>query len=151
MVANKGNQMNGSNTYAERNSQPNIGELLFEEHCLENKFFCARLGFDEKNAKIPRFFDLNSCIKNLPDYYICNDKKSWLVMVKGTANIKQSEFNLIPQLIDWYSDKNSPLFYAFCFVNQKPIFIPAKKVIELYNIETDRQWSDGKIYRKLAL
>jgi hypothetical protein len=143
--------MNGSNTYSDRNSVSNRGEVLFEQYCKNEGIFCSRVGFDEKNQKIPRFFNLNSCMKNLPDYYLNIKEKSWLVMVKGTGNIKQDEFELIPKFIEWYSDATSPLIYAFCFSGYTPLLLSPKKVIELYNKSTDKQWSDGKIYRNLNL
>jgi hypothetical protein len=143
--------MNGSNTYQDRNSVSNVGELMFEEYCKNHNIFCTRVGFDEKNKKVPKFFNLNSCMKNLPDYYINKDEKSWLVMVKGTGNIKKEEVELIPSFIEWYSNTNSPLIYAFCFNGYKPHLLSAKKVIDLYNQSIDKQWSDGKIYRNLNL
>lgn len=143
--------MNGSNNYSDRNSEPNIGEILFEKYCSDNGFFCTRIGFDEKNESVPEFFNLNHCMRNLPDYYISKNQRSWLVMVKGTGNIKKSEVELIPKFVEWYSDIKSPLVYAFCFNDKKPQFMPANKVIELYNMSSDRQWHDGKIYRNLCL
>jgi hypothetical protein len=141
--------MNGSDNYLDRNSEPNIGEILFEKYCSNNRFFCARIGFDEKNESVPDFFNLNHCMRNLPDYYMSKNNHSWLVMVKGTGNIKKSEVELIPKFIEWYSHVKSPLLYAFCFNNQKPKFVPADKIIELYNMSSDRLWPDGKIYRNL--
>ena len=54
--------MNGTNTYAERNNGINLAEDLFETYCKEKSYFCKRLSFDEKNGKIPNFFNLNILI-----------------------------------------------------------------------------------------
>lgn len=144
--------MNANNSYAERNSGVNIGEQLFEEYCNSKKLFIRKLGFDEKNDPIPNFYSLNPFIRNMPDYYVLGNKGPKLVNVKGTANFKDYEITLLPQFMEWYSTKECPLIYAFCFRGQNiPTFRTPDQVIELYRQATDKQWSDGVKYRTLEL
>lgn len=143
--------MNGNNSFAERNAGANLGEELFEKYCKEKQVFFKRLGFDEKKQQIPRFWEINPMVRNLPDYFVATNSRSMLVMVKGTANIKQSEVKMIPLFLEWYHSKNCPLYYAFCFKDKKIAFRTPDQVIELYQGAIDKQWSDGVIYRTLAL
>ena len=144
--------MNGNNSYLERNSGVNLGEKLFEEYCTKKQVFFKRLGFDEKNNQIPRFWEINPLIRNLPDYFVATSSRSMLVMVKGTANIKKQEVSMIPLFLEWYHKKECPLYYAFCFEGkEKPFFITPDRVIQLYQQGTDKQWNDGKIYRTLNI
>jgi len=57
--------MKGSNTYSERQTVANKGEVLFEQYCKENHYECKRVGFDEKNNAVALFM---IC---LPYYAIC--------------------------------------------------------------------------------
>ena len=143
--------MNGNNSFAERNAGANLGEELFEQYCIEKQVFFKRLGFDEKKQQIPRFWEINPMVRNLPDYFVATNSRSMLVMVKGTANIKQSEVKMIPLFLEWYHSKSCPLYYAFCFKDKKIAFRTPDQVIELYQGATDKQWSDKVIYRTLAL
>jgi hypothetical protein len=143
--------MNGNNSFAERNAGANLGEELFEQYCKEKQVFFKRLGFDEKKDKISEFYKLPTYIRNLPDYLVVTPKGHRLIMVKGTANIKQAEVNMIPLFLEWYYSKDCPLYYAFCFKDKKIAFRTPDQVIELYQGATDKQWSDKVIYRTLAL
>lgn len=143
--------MNGSNTYQQRNSGVNLAEDLFESYCQSKQYFYQRLGFDEKNGKIPNFFNLNSCMRNLPDYFVNNSQGSKLIMVKGTGNIKKKEYDLLPKFVEWYNSDKCPIYYAFCFKDKSPMLMTISKVISLYNDSTDKQWSDGVIYRNINL
>ena len=144
--------MNGNSSFAERNAGANLGEELFEQYCKEKQVFFKRLGFDEKNQQIPRFWEINPLIRNLPDYLVIGKNGTKLIMVKGTANIKQSEVRMIPQFIEWYHTKECPLYYAFCFKGQNtPYFRTPDQVIELYQQGVDKQWPDGVKYRTLDL
>ena len=143
--------MNGNNSFAERNAGTNLGEELFEQYCKEKQVFFKRLGFDEKKQQIPRFWEINPMVRNLPDYFVATNSRSMLVMVKGTANLKQSEVKMIPLFLEWYYSKDCPLYYAFCFKDKKIAFRTPDQVIELYQGATDKQWSDEVIYRTLAL
>ena len=87
----------------------------------------------------------------MPDYVIQRDDRTFVVNVKGTANIKEKERVLLPQLISAYSTPRAPLIYAFCIRNQRMKFAEADHIIELYDIESDRRWLDGVIYRTLNL
>jgi hypothetical protein len=100
---------------------------------------------------VDNFFYLNTILRNLPDFVISRDDKCFVVNVKGTCNIKKKEFELMPSLIELFSEENAPLIYAFCFKEKPPIFKKATEVIELYNEVTDKKWSDGVIYRSIKL
>jgi hypothetical protein len=54
--------------------------------------------------------------------------------------------------MEWFSTKEAPLIYAFCFTEQKPIMVYPDKIIELYKeAGIDKTWQDGVIYRSLNL
>lgn len=143
----------GNHSYAERIQTTNIGEELFENYCESKGFHLVRLGFDSHKANIPNFFNLNVYIRNLPDYVINTENGTYVVNVKGTDNFKQSEYRVLPEFGEWFSSKKAPLVYAFCFKeNDRPILVFPEKIIKLYEeAKTDRQWSDGVIYRCLNL
>jgi len=69
----------------------NIGEEIFEQWCARNGWNCTRLGFDEKFANVGAFYNLNPVLRNMPDYVIQRDEKTFAVNVKGTPNIKEKE------------------------------------------------------------
>jgi len=143
--------MTGENTYKERNSGINQAEVIFEEYCKSKNYFLERLGFDEKRNPIPRFFNLNPSIRNLPDYYWSHGDKSALIMVKGTANIKQSEIELIPKFLEWYDSEKCPLVYVFCFADKPIIKKFPEEILDLYSKSYDREWPDGVVYRNINL
>lgn len=143
--------MKGSNTYLERQSVPNIGEILFEEYCQQKGYQCVRLGFDEKKDPIRQFSGLNSLLRNIPDYIVDTGLETYVVMVKGTENFKKKEIDLIPLFLEWYSTNKCPLVYAFCFTGQQPKLIFPEKVMQLYHNSFDQKWSDGVIYRNLSI
>jgi len=143
--------MNGSNTYQERQSFVNIAEQIFEEYCTEKNYQFHRLGFNEKTRNINYFYDLNVLIRNLPDYIVDVGDQLFVVNVKGTANFKKKEVDMIPLFLEWYDSKKASLIYAFCFVGKKPKLIYPEKIIKLYDDSNDQQWSDGVIYRNLNL
>jgi len=143
--------MNGSNSYQERQTVANKGELLFEQYCAEMGYKLNRVGFDEKGKNVDNFFDLNSMLRNLPDYVVNTPKGTFVVNVKGTANFKKKEVDLLPLFTEWFSTKKAPLVYAFCFEGQKPKLIYPEKIIELYRKSEDRKWSDGVVYRCLDI
>ena len=143
--------MNGSNTYQERQSGKNIAEDLFEQYCLEKNYIIYRLGFNEKTRNINYFYDLNPYIRNLPDYIVETQNELFVINVKGTANFKKTEIDMIPLFLEWYNSKKASLIYAFCFIGKKPKLIYPEKVIELYQASKDQKWFDGVIYRNLNL
>jgi hypothetical protein len=87
----------------------------------------------------------------MPDYVVQREQRTFVVNVKGTANIKEKERMLLPNLIEAYSNPKAPLIYAFCIRNQRMKFAEAEHVIELYDIESDKQWHDGVVYRTINL
>lgn len=144
--------MNGNNTYADRNKAPSKGEILFEQYCKDKQVQCVRLGFDQYNDPIKNFHLINPLLRNIPDYFVATNSRQFLVMVKGTANIKKKEVDMIPLFMEWYATKEVPLYYAFCFSGQNtPTFRTPDQVIQLYQGGQDKQWSDGVKYRTLDL
>ena len=143
--------MKGSNSYQERQSEENIGERLFEEYCTSMGYQFNRLGFDEKNKFVPNYFRINSMIRNLPDFIVSTKDETFVVAVKGTANFKKKEIDKIPLFLEWYSSKEAPFVYAFCFEGQKPKLIFPERIIQLYESSKDQKWSDGVVYRNLEI
>ena len=145
--------MNGNYSYRDRQSVPNTGEILFEEYCNSKGISFTHLGFEEKHNTIPNSYKINPFLRNLPDYLVVAKDKLFLVMVKGTANIKKKEVDMIPLFAEWFASKEVPLYYAFCFKEQNtPYFRTPDQVIELYQkAEVDKRWTDGIIYRTLKI
>jgi len=139
-------------SFLDRQKLVNHGEILFENYCAKMNYKYWRIGFDEKHNEIDHYWKLNAMIRNLPDYIVDTGKHTFVVNVKGTGNFKQLEVKMIPLFLEWFSTKEAPLIYAFCFTDQKPIMVYPEKVIELYDqAGIDKQWQDGKIYRSLHL
>lgn len=144
--------MKAAATFSERQKGANIGEALFEEYCKRKNVRYCRLGFTEKTDEIPNYWQINGYLRNLPDYLVITSTRNFLVMVKGTGNMKKQEIAMIPQFLEWYHSKECNLYYAFCFEGQNtPYFRTPDQVIELYQEGVDKQWTDGKIYRTLRL
>jgi len=141
----------GSNTYAERQTNTNVAEFLFEYYCAEKEYKLTRLGFDEKNKNVDNFFKLNKFLRNIPDYIVNTPKGTFVVNVKGTGNFKEKELDMLPYFKQWYSTEQAPLIYAFCFTGKDPILIYPDKLIELWEKATDKKWPDGVVYRNLGI
>jgi hypothetical protein len=143
----------GNHSYAERIHSTNVGEELFEAYCESKNFHITRIGFDQHKANVPNFFRLNPYIRNIPDYVVNTEDGTFVVNVKGTDCFKQSEYRLLPEFGEWFSSKNAPLIYAFCFrENDRPILIYPEKIIRLYEeAKIDEKWDDGVIWRCLGL
>jgi hypothetical protein len=142
---------NASQIYLERQSVSNTGEDLFIEWAKRKGYKVHRLGFDEKAANVDNFYNLNFFLRNIPDFVITKEDKIAVVNVKGSPNMKMKEVSMLPNLMEIYSSKNAPLFYAFCFIGVNPIFKRAETVIELWNRAKDKTWHDGVVYRRLNL
>ena len=139
-------------SFLDRQKLVNHGEILFENYCAKMEYKCWRLGNEEKHSQIDHYWKLNPMIRNLPDYIVDTGNHTFVVNVKGTGNFKESEVKMIPLFLEWFSTKEAPLIYAFCFTEQKPIMVYPEKVIELYEqAGIDKQWQDGKVYRSLNL
>ena len=143
--------MKAASTFIERQKTVNHGEILFEKYCVSKNYKYWRLGFDEKNGEISHFYRINPLVRNLPDYLVDCGGTTFLVAVKGTGNFKEKEVKMLPLFIEWYSSKEAPLVYAFCFSDQPPKLVYPEKIIELYQAEIDKKWEDGVIYRSLKL
>ena len=141
---------NANMNYSDRNSAENFAEDFFEEYCKDH--FVRRLGFDEKNDPIPDFYNINPMVRNLPDYFVYANKKTFLCNVKGTDNFKQKEVDLLENFKINFSSEECPLLYAFCFYGKKrPIFQTIDQLIERYELSSDSVWPDGVVYRNLGL
>ena len=139
-------------SFLDRQKLVNHGEILFERYCDSKGYKYHHIGFEEKTNEIPDFWKLNTLIRNLPDYIVNTGKNTFVVNVKGTGNFKQSEVNMLPLFMEWFSTKEAPLIYAFCFTEQKPIMVYPDKIIELYKEAViDKTWQDGVVYRSLNL
>jgi hypothetical protein len=143
--------MKGDNTYLERQSEPNVGELRFEKYCSQNSIPWQRLGFDEKNNNIPNFFNLSIYLRNLPDYLVVIDGQTNVVNVKGTGNFKSSELLKLPSFQSMYATNECPLLYAFCFAGNLPVLHTIGEIKQLYEASSDKHWDDGVVYRTLRL
>ena len=141
----------GQNTYQERQTVNNVAEFLFEYYCAEKEYKLTRIGFDEKNKNVDNFFKLNTFLRNIPDYIVNTPKGTFVVNVKGTGNFKRKAIDLLPYFQQWYSTKDTPLIYAFCFTCKDPILVNPDKLMTLWERSSDKIWPDGVIYRHLEL
>ncbi len=138
--------------YQERQQLINVGEVRFEAYCAAMGYTITRLGFDEKHNNVEKFYNLNTYLRNIPDYVVNTGSATFVVNVKGTANFKEKELKLLPEFMERYSTKEAPLIYAFCFEKvDRPILLYPEKIIELYEKERNKKWSDGIVYRTLSL
>jgi len=136
--------------YSNRNSADNFAEDFFEDYC--KNYYIRRIGFDEKKDSIPDFYNINPMLRNLPDYFVYANGKTFLCNVKGTDNFKEKEIHIINGLKLNYSSKKCPLIYAFCFKeNKRPIFKTIDEILILYKLSDDAEWHDGVVYRNLGL
>lgn len=146
--------MNGSNSYQERNSiRHNRGEDIFLDYCERNNLTVRRLGFDEKNAPVDRFYDLSQFIRNLPDFIVTSETKLTLVSVKGSLNLKQQEYEMIEGMAHLYETENCKLYYCFALPD-RIIWKTLDGVAQAYidaGIKKENTWPDGKVYRTLSL
>ena len=141
---------NGSSNFGQRVSMKNRGEAIFEEYCLMAGYKVFRLGFDETNNNVTHFYKVNPLLRNIPDFLIDTGKENFVVQVKGTANLKKSEVGMIPLFLEWYSSRECPLVYAFCFDDRpKPRILYPENVIKLYDKSEIKKWPDGVEYRTL--
>ena len=144
--------MDARNTYQERQSVVNVAEQMFEEFCALQKLHFYRIGFDEKNGYVNRFPNLNPILRNLPDYFLLTDHKSYVVQIKGSNAIKKSEYEMMPMMLKVFSSEKAPLYYGFFARNLKPKFLKAEKVMEMYEKEDfEDKWSDGVIHKRLPI
>ena len=141
--------MKGSNTFEERMSV-SIGESLFQQWCDYRGYKWHRLGLT--GPTVDGFKFMNPLLRNIPDYFVETTNGCRVVQVKGTFNIKQSEYNMLDEFISVYSSPDAPLFYAFCIRDKHPLLLSATELKRVYEESTpDRQWDDGKVYRNLNL
>ena len=144
----------GNQSYEERNNRPdNYGEQLFIDYCRVEGYKLNRIGFDEKQDKVPHFYNLNKLIRQLPDY-VCSSPVSGrmaVVSVKGTSKFKEEDYNSLNWMEQNYSSPKAPLRFVFAIRGQIH-WRTVQEVAELYRTSTEEgQWPDGKRYRVLNL
>lgn len=143
--------MNNTNTYEERQSVADLGEELFEKWATEKGYTFNRIGFHSKNDSVPNFFKLSPLLRNMPDYVLNTDKKTYVVNVKGTANIKHKEMKILGDLMLCYSSSSAELIYAFCFSGQEPVLMSTTTLSTRFHMAEDKQWHDGVKYRTIKI
>jgi hypothetical protein len=143
--------MNNTNTYEERQSVSDLGEELFEEWANRKGYKLNRIGFHSKYDSVPNFFRLSDMLRNMPDYVLTTNQKTYVVNVKGTANIKHREISLLNHLILCYSSPKAPLIYAFCFKGQDPVLMSTDTLLERFSESEDKTWHDGVMYRTIKI
>ena len=143
--------MNNTNTYEERQSIADLGEELFEEWANKKGYQLNRIGFHSKDDSVPNFFRLNRLLRNMPDYILNTGKKTYVVNVKGTVNIKENEMVMLSDLILCYSSSGAELVYAFCFKGKDPVLMSSHTLHNRFFNATQKQWHDGVKYRTIEL
>ena len=78
----------GTNSYQERNSNINIAEIRFEKWCKDKSIQFWRMGFDEKNNRVPRFWDVHPVVRSMPDYICVGAQGLTYMHVKGTIRLR---------------------------------------------------------------
>ena len=142
--------MNNTNSYSDRQSVIDIGEQMFLDWATKKNWTVNRIGFDSKNDSVPNFFRLNQVIRNLPDFILNTESKTYVVNVKGTLNIKLKEINMLDKLIEAYSSSTAPLIYAFCLKGQEPILMSTETLQSRFNLAENKTWHDGVVYRTIS-
>lgn len=143
---------NGSNSYQERQTiGVNIGEQLFMEWAEAKGYVATRIGSDSRDNHIPCFSRLNSILRNMPDFVLNKNGKTYVVSVKGTANIKNKEIRLLPDLVKSYSSRRAPLIYAFCFRGHDPVLMSVETLQERFEQSEEKVWHDGVLYRTIKI
>lgn len=143
--------MNNTNTYEERQSVADIGEELFEQWAKDKGYEINRIGFHSKDDSVPNFFKLSYMLRNLPDYVLTKGKKTYVVNVKGTANIKEKELDNLESACWYYGSGQAPLIYAFCFKGQEPVLMKPSTLKERFNEAKTKKWHDGVKYRTIKI
>ena len=144
---------NGTQSFEQRQSQPtNLAEELFKEWAAKNDIRVYRLGFDEKGERLPQehFNLLPEALRKLPDF-VAIGKNRRIVEVKGTPRFKRVDYDLIDERVKLFHSGESPLFFAFCFRGQEPIWKTPEEVKMLYEAAADQRWDDGVVFRYLRL
>lgn len=151
----------GNQTYAERNAIGyNRGEDWFVAYCEARGVKVQRIGFDEKNGKVPNFFALSDTLRHLPDFVVnyanqaTQVSETRAIAVKGTNKFKAEDYDRLDWFEQQYSTARAPLYFVFMLTEGRPIWLKPAKVKALYEAAeaTEAAWqSDGKRYRVLPL
>lgn len=138
-------------SYALRNSVANKAEVAFEAYMKEKKLKLNRLGFDEKNGRVPFFWNLPVALRSLPDYVVSKPKATVYFHVKGTNKLKLNDF-VNARLFEEMLCGNGHVVFAFLFGDMNPIFQTVKQVQEgLTGLTLEAFANDGNQYFSLNL
>ena len=87
--------MRYTNTYAERQDVPDVADIKMQKYLkhkgLKEYKDWLKIGTDPKENKL-NYFWLVTAVINIPDYCVVVNKKVYLVEVKGTKRIKESDY-----------------------------------------------------------
>jgi hypothetical protein len=141
------------NSFAVRNSVANKAEVFFENYMSEHGTKYYRLGFDEKNERVPFFWNVPPILRSLPDYLISKPKHAYFVHVKGTNKLKLNDFLLAKMFnLQFCQADNTELLFCFCFEGNEPMFFKVETVQELLTgLTVEAFANDGNQYFSLDL
>jgi len=143
---------NGTHSYEDRQKiGENRGEELFMSWGQQKGYVVTRIGSDSRDNYIPNFFRLSNVLRNMPDFVLNTASKTFVVSVKGTANIKLKEMAMLDDIIAAYSSDRAPLIYAFCFKGHEPVLMSIDTLKQRFAEAENKQWHDGVIYRTIKI
>ncbi len=133
----------GTNSYQERNSNINIAEIRFENWCKEKNIQFWRMGFDEKNNRVPRFWDVHPVVRSMPDYICVGAQGLTYMHVKGTNKIKINDLMMYER---WHTDlcQDVGMRIVFCFDGEEPIFLKWHELKQKLTGCEIKEWPNDK-------
>jgi hypothetical protein len=142
--------MKNTDTYQDR-LVFQVGEELFESWATSKGYVATVFGSNARDNPIPNFSRLNPILRNVPDFVLNKNNKTYVVSVKGTPSIKKTEIEMLDTLVMCYSSDRAPFIYAFCFRGQEPVLMSVETLKQKYYEAEEKSWHDGVIYRKLKI
>jgi hypothetical protein len=127
------------------------GEEWFADWSLSKGYIATVFGSNARDNPIPNFSRLNPILRNVPDFVLTKDNKTYVVSVKGTPSIKKTEFEMLDTLVMCYSSDKAPFIYAFCFKGHEPVLMSVDTLKRKYIEAEEKQWHDGVKYRRINL
>lgn len=144
---------NAYESFEERQSKKvNIAEERFKEWAARSQVQVFRLGFDEKHERLPQqhYNLLPEILRKLPDFVAIRNGAR-IVEIKGSFNFKRVDYECIDRRVEWFSSPSAPLWFVFCVGDSVPVWRTPAQIKEAYELEEDKTWNDGVIYRTLKL
>ena len=121
--------MRYTNTYAERQDVPDVADLKMQKYLkhkgLKEYKDWLKIGTDPKENKL-NYFWLVTAVINIPDYCVVVNKKVYLVEVKGTKRIKESDYIKLEEL-HRKAEPYDEVFVGIMYFGtglKKPMWIP---------------------------